>query len=63
MEALDSIGLQLVYVRLEVLKPVAKECSVGRINPLNPVLKQEDANLLMLKMKQIDILAKALVET
>ena len=63
MKALDSIGLQLVYVRLEVLKPVAKECSVCCINPLNPVLKQEDANLLMLKMKQIDILAKALVET
>ena len=40
MEALDSIGLQLEDVRLEVFEPIAKEHSVGCVNPLEAVLKQ-----------------------
>ena len=40
IEALDSAGLQLEDVRLEVFEPIAEEHSVGCVNPLEPVLKQ-----------------------
>ena len=40
MEALDSAGLQLKDVRLEVFKPIAEEHGVGCVNPLEAVLKQ-----------------------
>ena len=39
IEALDSTGLQLEDVRLEVLEPVAEEHGVGCVNPLEAVLK------------------------
>ena len=43
MEALDSIGLQLEDVRLEVLEPIAEKHGVGCVNPLEAVLKQQYA--------------------
>ena len=40
VEALDSTGLQLEDVRLEVLEPIAEKHGVGCVNPLEAVLKQ-----------------------
>ena len=41
IEALDSTGLQLEDVRLEVFEPIAEEHGVGCVNPLEAVLKQQ----------------------
>ena len=43
VEDLDSTGLQLEDVRLEVFEPVAEEHGVGCVNPLEAVLKQQYA--------------------
>ena len=43
IEALDSAGLQLEDVRLEVLEPIAEEHSVGCVNPLEAVLREKYA--------------------
>ena len=42
IEALDSAGLQLKDVRLEVFEPIAEEHSVGCVNPLEAVLNKAD---------------------
>ena len=53
VEALDSTGLQLKDVRLEVFEPIAEEHGVGCVNPLEAVLKQQYA--IEKKTEQLDI--------